>query len=89
MPTENHDTTPTGPAALELIRAAVDYLTTEDFEGQDKGLLIEMSQAMLADLIETDGLAPLAEYIGRYCSVISGPDDAERIAAEITGAGAR
>jgi hypothetical protein len=72
-----------GPAMADLSRilAAVDYLT--DIEGQDRGLVIEMSQAMLGDVIEGRGLLPLAEYIRHYCDVIDGPADADRIAAEI------
>jgi hypothetical protein len=56
-------------AQLSLIRGAVDYLA--DLEGQDRDLVLEMSQAMLGDVIEGRGLRPLAEY------------DADRIAAGI------
>ena len=68
-------------AQLRRVVAAVDYLA--DFEGQDSGLVIEMSQAMLGDVIEGRGLRPMAEYVGRYCDVIDSPADVDRIAAEI------
>ena len=75
----------TDPAAittqLNRIFFAIDYVA--DLEGQDKGLVIEMSQAMLSDVIEGRGLKPLAEYVGRYCDVIDSAADAERIAGEI------
>lgn len=75
----------TDPAAittqLNQIFFAVDYMA--DLEGQDQGLVIEMSQAMLNDVIKGHGLKPLAEYIGRYCDVIDSAADAERIAGEI------
>jgi len=66
---------------LNSILSAVDYLS--DLEGQDKGLVIEMSQAMLGDVSEGRGLRPLVEYVGRYCDVIDSAADAERIAGEI------
>ena len=66
---------------LRRVYAAVDYLT--QFEGQDQGLVIEMTQAMIRDLIDTDGLAPLAGYIGRYCDVADNRADVERFTAEI------
>jgi hypothetical protein len=68
-------------AQLNRIYFAVEYLA--NLEGQDQGLVIEMSQAMLNDLIEGRGLVPMLEYIKRYCDVIDGPEDAERIAADI------
>jgi hypothetical protein len=75
----------TDPAAtatqLNRIFLAVEYMS--DLEGQDKDLVIEMSQAMLSDVIEGHGLKPLAEYVGRYCDVIDSAADAERIAGEI------
>jgi hypothetical protein len=66
---------------LQRVYAAVDYMS--QLEGQDHTLVIEMSQAMISDLIETDGLAPLVEYVKRYCDVLDSPDDAERTAADI------
>jgi hypothetical protein len=66
---------------LNRIYAAVDYFV--ELEGQDRSLTIEMSQAMLNDVIEGRGLAPLIDYVRKYCDVIDGPEDAERIAADI------
>jgi hypothetical protein len=66
---------------LRRVYAAVDYLS--DLEGQDHTLVLEMSLAMLRDLVETDGLAPLVEYIARYCDVAGNRADVERFAAEI------
>jgi hypothetical protein len=60
---------------------AVDYMA--ELEGQDRTLVIEMSQAMLNDLIEGHGLKPMVEYVKRYCDVIESDADAERIAGEI------
>ena len=75
----------TDPAAittqLNRVFSAVEYMS--DLEGQDKGLVIEMSQAMLSDVIEGDGLKPLVAYVRRYCDVIDSAADAERIAGEI------
>jgi hypothetical protein len=75
----------TDPAAtstqLGRIFCAVEYMA--DLEGQDKALVVEMSQAMLNDVIEGRGLKPLAEYVRRYCDVIDSVADAERIASEI------
>ena len=68
-------------AELTRVYAAVDYLS--QLEGQDSTLVIEMSQAMINDLIEGRGLAPLADYVARYCDVIDNRADAERIAADI------
>ena len=66
---------------LNRVFYAVDYVA--DLEGQDPVLVIEMSQAMLNDLIEGRGLKPMAEYVKRYCDVIESDADAERIAGEI------
>lgn len=79
--------TPGGPDAgaildqLNRIYAAIEHFANLD--GQDAMLTIEMSQAMLNDLIETGQLGDLAAYVRRYCDVIDGPEDAERIAADI------
>lgn len=69
------------PAQLNRIYAAVNYLA--DLEGQDHTLVIEMSQAMLDATINGEALLPMVEIVRRYCDVIDGPADAERIAAEI------
>jgi hypothetical protein len=66
---------------LNRIYHAVDHMA--ELEGQDLMLVIEMSQAMLNDLIEGHGLKPMVEYVKRYCDVIESDDDAERIAGEI------
>lgn len=71
-------------ATLGTIRAAVDTLTV--FEGQDRGLIIEMSQHMLQDVIDNGQLAPLADYIRRYCDVLDSSEEASTIAATITPA---
>jgi hypothetical protein len=42
---------------LNRIFYAVEYMT--NLEGQDAGLVIEMSQAMLNDVIEGHGLKPM------------------------------
>ena len=68
-------------AQLNRIYAAVDHMA--DLEGQDAMLVIEMSQAMLNDLIETGDLAPMVEYVKRYCDVIDSAADAERIADDL------
>jgi hypothetical protein len=66
---------------LGRIYAAVEYLT--DLEGQDRTMVIEMSQAMLTDLIGRGELAPMVDYIARYCDVISSRAEAEELAANI------
>ena len=85
------DSTPEGNGSvteqLYVVRTAVEYfMTVLNEDGQTQGLTLEMSQRMLSDVIETDGLAPLVEYVKRYCDVIDGPEAAECIAAEITAA---
>lgn len=65
---------------LNRVYAAVDHMM--NLEGQDRSLIAEMNQAMLNDIIETDGLAPMSEYIARNCDVLDGPEGAERIAAD-------
>lgn len=66
---------------LNRIYFAVEYIA--NLEGQDRSLVIEMSQAMLNDVIEGRGLSPMIEYVRRYCDVLDSPADAERIAADI------
>jgi hypothetical protein len=66
---------------LNRIFYAVDYMS--NLEGQDAVLVIEMSQAMLNDVIEGHGLKPMAEYVKRYCDVIDSEADAERIADDL------
>lgn len=71
----------TDNAQLNRIYQAVDYMTNLD--GQDHTLVIEMSQAMLNDLLEGRDLAPMVEYVRRFCDVLDSPEDAEQIAADI------
>jgi transcription initiation factor TFIIIB Brf1 subunit/transcription initiation factor TFIIB len=66
---------------LNRIYAAVDYLA--NIETQDRSLIIDMSQAMINDVIETGELLPMIDYIKRFCDVIDGPDDVQRIADDI------
>ncbi len=68
-------------AQLNRIFYAVDYMS--NLEGQDAVLVIEMSQAMLNDVIEGHGLKPLVEYVKQYCDVIESEADAERIVSEL------
>jgi len=71
------------PVTVQLgqILATVDRLW--DMEGQDRDLLIEMSQAMLADVAEGRGLRPIAGYVRHYCDVTGSAAEADRIAAAI------
>lgn len=66
---------------LNRVYAAVDHMMS--LEGQGRNLVVEMSQAMLNDLIEGRGLKPLVRYVARYCDVADSAEDAERIAADI------
>lgn len=66
---------------LTRIFSAVEHMAS--LEGQDHTLVIEMSQTMLHDLIEGTGLAPMVDYVKKFCDVIDSAEDAERIAAEI------
>jgi len=74
-------------ADLKQIYRAVEYLT--DLEGQDRTLVIEMSQAMLSDVINSQYrgggvMFPVTAYILKYCDVLDSPNDVDRIAAAIT-----
>jgi len=66
---------------LNRIYAAVDYISNLD--GQDTTLALEMSQQMISDLINTGAIRPILDYVRRYCDVIDGPEDAQRIADDI------
>jgi len=66
---------------LNRIFYAVDYMA--DLEGQDRSLVIEMSQAMLNDVIEGRGLKAMGEYVKRYCDIADSEADAERIAGDL------
>lgn len=61
------------------VNATIDRLTDE--ENRDDSLLLEMSQAMLGDLIGTGELKPLADYIAHYTYLTR--DESVRLAAEI------
>jgi hypothetical protein len=68
---------------LNQIYWAVDQMA--NLENQDQTLVIDMSLAMLNDLIEGSGLKPMLDYVRKYCDVIDSAEDAERIAADILG----
>lgn len=72
-------------AALVLIREAAEVLA--DLEGQDHALIVEMTAAMLGELLAAEGdleqVPDVAAYVRRYCDVIDGPADADPIASEI------
>jgi hypothetical protein len=68
-------------ADLQRVYAAVDYVS--QLEGQDPVLVIEMSQFMLNALIEGEPFPPMIDIVKRFCDVIDGPEEAERIAADI------
>jgi hypothetical protein len=68
-------------ASLNRIYAAVDHLA--NLEGQDTMLTLDMSQAMINDLINDGQLADMATYIRRYCDVLDSPAEADEIAADI------
>jgi hypothetical protein len=72
-------------ADLQRVYAAVDYIS--QLEGQDPVLVIEMSQFMINAIIEGDPLPPMIDVVRHYCDVIDGPEDAERIAADIGDGG--
>lgn len=65
---------------LDIIHA-VDTLT--EIEGQDRSMVLDMSQAMLTDLAETGSLRIMEEYAARYVDVADGPEDLTRIAQEM------
>jgi len=72
-------------AALVLIREAADYLAS--LEGQDHTLIVEMTGDMLGELLAAESdleqVPDIAAYVRRYCDVIDGPADADRIASAI------
>ena len=78
MSQSNEDAATVTTAQLNRVFFAVEYMANLD--GQDPVLVIEMSQAMLNDVIEGHGLKPLVSYVKRYCDVLDSEDDAERIA---------
>jgi hypothetical protein len=68
-------------SVLNRIYAAIEHMA--ELEGQDPVLIVEMSQAMINDVIETGDILSMIDYVKRYCDVIDGPEDAERIASDI------
>jgi hypothetical protein len=66
---------------LNRIYAAIDYMS--NLENQDTMMTLEMSQQMISDVINTGEIKPMIDYVKRYCDVIDGPEDAQRIADEI------
>jgi hypothetical protein len=72
-------------AALVLIREAAEVLA--DLEGQDHALIVEMTDAMLGELLKAesplDMVPDVAAYVRRYCDVLDGPADADPIASDI------
>lgn len=66
---------------LNRIYAAVDYLS--GLEGQNTNLVLEMSQAMINDLINDGEIKPMIEYVNRYCDVVDNPEHAHEIAEDI------
>jgi len=73
--------TPETTTILNRIFLAVDHIS--NLEGQDMTLVVEMSQAMINDVIETGELQPVIHYVKRYCDVFDSPEEAEQIAANI------
>lgn len=68
--------------ASELIAKVyevIDYLT--GMEGQDQGLTLECSQAMLNDVIERNALQPIVNYILRYVDCLDSPEEYAELAA--------
>lgn len=75
-------------AQLELIYRTIEYMISLD--GQDRSMIVEMSQAMLADVLDSSVLRDNAEYmlavhVLRYCTVLEAPEEAgaRRMAADI------
>lgn len=71
--------------ALLVIRAAVSVLSDADLHsGQDLSMVTEMADVMLADLLAGGETQTLDHYIGRYCTLLDGPDDIAEIVIEIS-----
>jgi len=67
---------------LVIARAAVAYFAS--LPGQDASMTVEMTEAMMDDLIVSGELGEMAAYVRRYCTVIDGPDQAKLIVLGIT-----
>jgi hypothetical protein len=66
---------------LDRIKTAIDVMT--DLEGQDRTQVIEMSQQMLTDVIETGQLYPMISYVKKYCTVADDENDYIEIAENL------
>ena len=66
---------------LNRIYATVDAIVNE--ENQDRSMVVEMSQAMLNDLIEDGELKPIVDYIKHYGTIFDNAEEAEEFAAGI------
>ena len=68
--------------SLQTVYRAADFL--RDLEGQDISLILEMSQAMINDLIETGEFQrTLEEYVRHYCDCYESEDELAAIIADI------
>lgn len=70
---------------LSKIYNAVEYMSSDEMRdnGQDSLLVLDMSQDMLADLLDQGQLRPTLDYVRNFCDVADGPDDLARMAGEI------
>lgn len=66
---------------LNRIYAAVEYIS--NLEGQDTTLVLDMSQAMLNDVINMNELKPMINYVRHYCDVYDDDAMAVEIAEDI------
>jgi hypothetical protein len=61
---------------LQVVYALVDAMM--ELEGQDRDLVLEMSQCMINDLIERGELNALHNYVLSYCDVLDSTNADER-----------
>lgn len=66
---------------LNRIYATVDAMFNE--ESQDRSMIVEMSQAMINDLIESGQIMPIVEYVKRYGTIFDNAEEMEEFAAGI------
>jgi len=66
---------------LNRIYATVDTMSNE--ESQDRSMVVEMSQAMINDLIESGQIMPIVEYVKRYGTIFDNAQEADEFAASI------
>jgi len=69
---------------MRTIWAATEYM--RELENQDQVAVLDFSQSMLWDLIQTGAVGPMIGYVRQYCDVTDGPEDTQRIADEINAA---